>query len=233
MKFERFSLPLRIVIAVVLGFLLLRFVFAGTNSELDMASKLIGLFLAIAYGLVLFALFGFSIIRRVAGRIANIYEPDDRHSRIMPEYSTAEARVKVGRYAEAVEEYRKVIAQHPDDVYAHIRIAELALENLNDVKLAELELMSAYAKATTEDAAVMVAGRLADLYRYTLQNPTQAIEIMRQLQSRLPGTKHVLGAQQRIDTLERVKAGHIVPPVPAKIDFKPTDEETLRRRRGY
>ncbi len=184
-------------------------------------------------GIILFFIFGFPLIRRLGERAGGLYTPSDDSFRVMPEYSTAEARVKVGRYAEAVGEYRKVIAQHPDDVYAHIRIAELAVEKLNDVKLAELELMSAYAKATSEDATVMAAGRLADLYQYTLQNPTQAIAIMRQLQSRLPGTKHVLGAQQRIDTLECVKAGHIVPAVPVKIAFKPTDEETLRRRRGY
>ena len=187
----------------------------------------------VAIGIILFFIFGFPLIRRVGERAGGLYNPSNDSSRVMPEYSTAEARVKAGRYAEAVEKYRQVIAQHPEDVYAHIRIAELAVEKLNDVKLAELELMSAYAKATTEDATVMAAGRLADLYQNTLQNPTQAIAVMRQLQSRLPETKHVLGAQQRIDALERVKAGHTVPAVPAKIAFRPTDEETLRRRRGY
>ena len=233
MKFERFSLPIRIVIAIGIGYAMIRFLFAGSNGHLDAGGQVVGLLLAAVYGLILFALFGFSMIRRVAERFGTLYEPGDKHFRIVPEYSTAEARVKVGRYAEAVEEYRQVIAQHPEDVYAHIRIAELAVERLNDVKLAELELMSAYAKATTEDATVMAAGRLADLYQNTLQNPTQAIAVMRQLQSRLPETKHVLGAQQRIDALERVKAGHTVPAVPAKIAFRPTDEETLRRRRGY
>lgn len=198
---------------------------------LGQAMIMVGILVAI--GIILFFIFGLPLIRRVGERAGGLYNPSNDSSRVMPEYSTAEARVKAGRYAEAVEEYRQVIAQHPEDVYAHIRIAELAVERLNDVKLAELELMSAYAKATTEDATVMAAGRLADLYQNTLQNPTQAIAVMRQLQSRLPETKHVLGAQQRIDMLERVKAGHTVPAVPTKIAFKPTDEETLRRRRGY
>jgi tetratricopeptide (TPR) repeat protein len=232
-SFKRFSLAIRIVIAVVIGFAMLRFLFAGAHGELDPGTKLIGLLMAVVYGLILFALFGFSMIRRFADRFGMLYEPSDKHFRIMPEYSTAEARVKAGRYAEAVEEYRKVIAQHPGDVYAHIRIAELAVERLNDVKLAELELMSAYAKAASEDATVMAAGRLADLYQNTLRNPAQAIEVLHQLKSRLPGTKHVLGAQQRIDALERAKAGHTVPSVPTKMAFRPTDEETLRRRRGY
>lgn len=201
MNWRRFSLPLRIVIAIVVGYAFLRFLFAGTNGRLDTAGQLVGLLLAMVYGLILFGLFGFSVIRRFAERFGALYEPDDKHFRIMPEYSTAEARVKDGRYEQAIEEFRKVIAQHPGDIYAHLRIAQLAVEKLNDLALAEMELMSAVAKASTEDSVVMAHHRLADFYEHTRHDGARAIAVMRQLQARLPSTKHRLGAQQRIDAL--------------------------------
>jgi hypothetical protein len=221
MKFERFSLPIRIVMAVVIGYAMLRFLFAGSSGHLDPAAQLIGLFLAVVYGLILFALFGFSMIRRFAERFGALYEPGDEHFRIRPEYSTAEARVKVGRYEQAIEEFRKVIALHPGDIYAHLRIAQLAVEQLNDPGLAEMELTSAVAKASTEDSIVMAHHRLADFYEHTRHDGARAIAVMRQLQARLPATKHRLGAQQRIDSLGRASSGP-PPAAPSKIAMRPS-----------
>lgn len=223
MNWKTVSLVIRLLVAVVAGIFLFRF--AGLS--------LLTPFVLVFYGGILFLLFGIPLLQKAGEKAAGLYLPDDSHFRIVPEYSTAEARVKVGRYADAVDEYRKVIAQYPNDIYPHMRIAELALNHLRDVRLAELELLTAFAKASAEDATVLAAGRLADLYQHTLHESARAIDVMRQLQARLPATKHVLGAQQRIDALEQLKAGHTPPSVPAKIAFKPTDEETLRRRRGY
>ena len=73
----------------------------------------------------------------------------------MPEYSVAEARVNTGRYTEAIEEYRKVIGKHPDDMYPHLRIADIALKHLQDATTAEAELLAAFAKANGEDSAAL------------------------------------------------------------------------------
>jgi outer membrane protein assembly factor BamD (BamD/ComL family) len=183
-------------------------------------------------GLVLFFVVGLPLLRRFGERsVGGLYNPDDG-TPARPEYSTAEARVKAGRYAEAVEEYRKVIAQYPDDIYAHIRIADLAVQHLRDPNLAEVELTSALAKASAEDGIVLAAHRLADFYQQTLQDAPRAIEVMRQLQQRLPQTKHALGAQQRIEILQQRNGGR-APAPPKKIAYRATDEETLRKRRGF
>ncbi len=42
--------------------------------------------------------------------------------------------MNTGKYQEAVDEYRKVIAEYPEDIYPHLRIAEMAVKNLNDVE---------------------------------------------------------------------------------------------------
>ncbi len=185
------------------------------------------------YALLLLALFGCSLINKVAGRFAGIYWPDDSNFRIMPEYSLAEARVKEGRYVEAVEEYRVVIAQYPSDIYAHLRIAELAVDHLHDPGLAELELLSAVAKAPGGDSAVVAAGRLADFYQQTLHDPRRAREVMQQLRKDLADSKHAPRIDERIQTLDKMIAGYTVPPPPAKISVRPADQETIRRRRGF
>lgn len=183
-------------------------------------------------GLVLFFVVGLPLLRRLGERsVGALYNPDDG-TPARPEYSIAEARVKAGRYEDAVAEYRKVIERYPDDIYAHIRIADLAVQHLRDPNLAEAELTSALAKASAEDGIVLAAHRLADFYQHTRQDASRAIEVMRQLQTRLPQTQHALGAQQRIETLQQLNGGR-APAPPKTIAYRATDAETLRKRRGF
>ena len=233
MSWKHFSLPIRIVIAVGVGYAMLRFLFAGSNGHLDAVGQFVGVALAIVYALVLFGLFGFDALRHFVERFGRIYEPKNKHFRIMPEYSVAQARLKEGRYAEAVAEYHKVIEQFPQDIHAHLQIAEIAAEKLNNFGLAELELQAAFAKASSPDAVALAAHRLADFCQHKLKQRARAVEVMEQLRRRLPESKHALGAQQRIAVLLELPAREEPTPSPKKIAFKPTDEETLRRRRGY
>ena len=97
-------------------------------------------------GIVAFLIIGFPLLRRIVDSIFSFYTPSDDSSQITPEYSVAEARVNTGKYPEAIEEYRKVIARHPDDMYPHLRIADIALKHLEDARTAELNLQEALAK---------------------------------------------------------------------------------------
>ncbi len=184
-------------------------------------------------GVVAFLIFGFPLLRKVGDKISGIYWPSDSQFRILPEYSVAEARAKAGKYQEAVDEYRKVVAQYPEDVYPHLRMAELALEHLHDFKLTELELLSAVAKADREDTSALAAGRLADFYQQTLHDPVRALEVMKRLKEKFPGSKIARLTDERIEKLQTMPAGWESPKPPAKITVKPADEETLRRRRGF
>jgi tetratricopeptide (TPR) repeat protein len=226
MELKRFSLVIRIAVALVLGVLLLKFVFSGTvpGQQMSPMDRLFGMAVAIFYSLVLFALFGWSFLEGVGERIGNsLYMPSDDKFQIMPEYGVAEARVKEGKYQEAIDEYRKVIIEYPGDIYPHLRIAELAVKHLNDVKLAELELLSAIAKASGADSTALAAGRLADFYQLTLQDPARALEVMKQLREKIPGTKQAKLAEQRIAVLEGiVRDGVPLPKSPDKIAHRPS-----------
>jgi tetratricopeptide (TPR) repeat protein len=207
------SLIIRIAIAVVVGGYLIRW--AGFSPLLPIV--------AIPYGLLLWVLFGIPFIRRVGETAAGLYTGDDTQSLIMPEYGVAEARIGVGKYEEAVDEYRKVIANYPEDIYPHLRIAELAVKHLNDLKLGELELLSALAKAKGEDSTALAAGRLADFYQLTLQEPARALEVMKQLREKIPGTKQARLAEERIALLDGiVHHGVTLATAPDKIANRPS-----------
>lgn len=222
MKSERLILIARLVIAAVMGFFLMRYAKQAVAGG-DIGSAFFVAALLALYGIVLFLLFGSSLMGAVSRRFENLYMGRDDDFPIVPEYSIAEARVKKGKYQEAVDEYRKVIAEHPDDIYPHLRIADLAVNHLKDVKLAELELMSALGKASGEDSTALAAGRLADLYQHTLQDPARALEVMKQLREKIPGSKQAGLAEERIAVLEGVVHGGVpLPKAPDKIASRPS-----------
>jgi predicted negative regulator of RcsB-dependent stress response len=218
------SMAIRIAVALILGFFLLRFAFPGGGQQFSALDRFFQMATVIFYALILFAMFGWPLLESIGERIGNsLFMPSDANFQISPEYSAAEARVKKGKYQEAVDEYRKVIIEHPKDIYPHLRIAELAVKHLNDLKLAELELLSAVAKAKGEDSTALAAGRLADLYQHELQDPAQALEVMKQLREKIPGTKQARLAEERIAVLESiVHDGVPLPKPPDKIANRPS-----------
>jgi tetratricopeptide (TPR) repeat protein len=174
-------------------------------------------------GIVAFIIFGLPLLRSIVEKSPSLYEPADDSSRIMPEYSIAEARVNEGKYREAVDEYRKVIAKHPDDIYPHLRIAEVVLDHLNDNNLVEAELLSALGKAKGEVSIALAVGRLADFYQLTLNDPARALEVMKQVREKIPGTKRAKLAEERIAVLEGIiHGGASLPKTPDKIASRPS-----------
>jgi tetratricopeptide (TPR) repeat protein len=223
MNWKIVSVIVRVLVAIVVGIALFRVTGISLLAPLAL----------VVYGVILWVLFGLPLVLKAGAKAASLHLGDDSDTRVMPEYSMAQARLKEGRYIDAVAEYQKVIDQFPQDIHAHLQIAEIAAEKLNNFGLAELELQSAVAKASSPDAVALAAHRLADFYQQKLQQPARAAEVMEKLRTRLSETKHALGAQQRIAVLQDLVDREQPPAPPKKIAYRATDEEKLRRRRGY
>jgi hypothetical protein len=179
--------------------------------------------LFILCGIAAFFIFGLPLLHKIGGKASGLFMPLDENVRIDPEYSMAEARANEGKYQEAVDEYRKVTVEHPNDIYPHLRVADLMLKHFNDTNTAELELLSAFTKASGEYTITLAAGRLSDFYQLTLHDPARALEVMKQLRVRIPGTKQAKLAEERIAILEKiVLRGEAVPESPQKIAHKPS-----------
>jgi hypothetical protein len=64
---------------------------------------------------------------------------------------------------------------------------------------------------------------LADFYQLTLQEPSRALEVMKQLRERIPGTKQARLAEERIVLLESIAHGGVVlAKTPDKIAHRPS-----------
>ena len=171
-------------------------------------------------GIAAFLIFGLPLLRKFGTRAGGLFYPGDDGRPVRPEYSVAEARAQVGDYVAAVAEYRKVIAQHPADVYAHVQIAQLAADHLDDLATAEVELLTACRKAVTVDTAMLAQNRLADLYQFKLHYPNRALEVMEELCAKFPGTPVAERAAERCAALQKILAGNLPVKPPAKIAFR-------------
>src|SRR5580704_7540758 len=108
-------------------------------------------------------------------------------------------------------------------MYPHLRIADIALKHLHDMQTAEVELLASLEKAKGADSAALVAGRLADLYQLTLHEPGRALEVMKQLLEKIPGTKQAKLAEERIGILEGIiQKGELLSEKPGKIVPRPS-----------
>lgn len=183
------------------------------------------IFAAQAYALLVFIMyrkwFSESADNLAAG-VTRLFWPGDASFRIVPEYSVAEARIKQGKYVEAIAEFRKVIEKHPGDVFPHVRIAEIHEQILQDPKAAEAELKTALTKPITDEAWAIVAHKLADLYQFTMKNPQLALDILREIRLRQPDSKHARLADERIASLVEALGSPVLPQSPATISLKPS-----------
>ena len=89
--------------------------------------------------------------------------------------------------------------------------------------MVEIELLSALGKAEGEVSIALAAGRLADFYQLTLNDPARALEVMKRVREKIPGTKRADLADERIAVLERiVQTGAPPPKTPDKIAARPS-----------
>ena len=220
------KIGLRVLVAAVLGVWLLRYASlamrdsGGMVADYGTAAVLVALLAG--YGFVLFLLFGWPLLHQIGGSAGSLFWPGDDRFRVLPEYSIPEARVKEGRYTEAIAEYRRAMAEHPADVYPHVRISEIALEKLGDAALAEAELQAALARAEKPETIAAVAGRLADLYQNVVRDYGRAAAVLRQLQVRLPDSPEASRATDRIVLLEGLMRQPPPSAPPSKIQIRPS-----------
>jgi tetratricopeptide (TPR) repeat protein len=141
---------------------------------------------------------GMELAGWVGEKIGGIYMPSDTNRRVRPQFCIAQAHAKAGRYKEAIEQFRRDIEEFPDEPMPHIRIADLLIQEFHDVPAAITELEAALTKTKGEDAFVLASNRLADLALWQCQDGgRKAVDYLRAIQRRYPGTKHAKAAAER------------------------------------
>lgn len=148
------------------------------------------------------------IVEFFASGGSRLYVPGDHKFAHSPEYSIAEARVKEGKIAEAIETYQRYKQQHKKEVTPHLKIAELQTKHFRDSTSALTELREALAKARDDDTLVKIYHLMADLHLEYRKDRASALDCLREVQRKYPGTPFAKNAAQRA---KKVMEGVTVP----------------------
>ena len=120
-----------------------------------------------------------------------------------PFYAMAQAKIKRGRYDEAMADIRDQLAEFPFDMQGHMLLAEILAEHKGEVEEA-VELLDYFVREC-EPGVVngsFVLNRLADFHLRYRNDPSQARQCLQRIQYEFPGTEQANKAAQRIAHLQ-------------------------------
>lgn len=125
---------------------------------------------------------------------------------VAPNYSTAIAKMKFGKYAEAENEVIEELEKCENDFEGWLMLAELYATQFHDLAEAEATIRDLCSQPTTNATQVSIAfHRLADWQLKLNQNPDAARRALETVCSRFPGTHLAKMAALRINQLPATK----------------------------
>lgn len=209
-------------ILFILGLLWLEYVLynnvvAIRDSENPDNSKLVMLFVAIlGLAIVIGAIAAISIIPSIGETIGNFFFNPNQQIEKNP-HSSAMAKIAQGDYEGAIEEYKKNLAENPDDMHALSEIIHMYCDKLHDHDAAERFLEEALQQEWPPEQGAFIAARLVDVYWNHKRDASRARHVLQQIVETMPDTRHSANAAHRLLEIERTladeAAGIAHPPV--------------------
>jgi tetratricopeptide (TPR) repeat protein len=178
-------------------------------------------------------LIGFILLMGILGtlmlgagnRAASFYYAHDEDSiEVRPQYSVAEARVREGKYAEALIEFDKVLQQYPNDTTGHVRIAEILCRHFQRYDAAARQIRLAMENQTKPDTWVFLSNRLADIQVEHQLDYAGARDTMQQVILKYPGSSYAEKARARVMAINE-KQLHANVPQRTRIKLPQDNEE--------
>jgi tetratricopeptide (TPR) repeat protein len=142
----------------------------------------------------------------VAKPFTALYDGGDTEIEPRPYYSIAEAKRKRGQYTEAVAEVRKQLQKFPTDFEGQLKLAEIQVENLNDLPGAELTIRRLCEQPGHPPRNIAFAlNSLADWHIKFGVDREAAQQDLENLIAMLPESEFALAAAQRIGHLAKTE----------------------------
>lgn len=117
----------------------------------------------------------------------------------------AVAKMASGDYEGAIVEFKKMIAEKPDDPYPISEISKIYTDKLQQPDNAIVFLQGHLeAKAWSEDNAAFLMFRMIDIY-FHQKAWEHAKDILEQVAGNFPGTRHSANARHKINELEQIQ----------------------------
>ena len=110
-----------------------------------------------------------------------------------------------GDYEGAIEAYRGVAQEHPDDRFPWMEMAKIQTDNLEDPDAAIVTLREGLeAQEWTVNNAAFFLFRIADLYEKQKEDLESTAQLLQQIVDLFPGTRHSANATHRLRELGEI-----------------------------
>ncbi|MBI1839223.1 MAG: hypothetical protein HYR88_00015 [Verrucomicrobia bacterium] len=156
-------------------------------------------FACMAVGVAMAILWGPHIAAFLASPVTNAISGGDEQIKARPIYSMAQARRKMGKYAEAVELVQAQLERFPADYEGEMLLAAIHVEDLNDINRGEVTVKRICNRPATPPAQVAGAlSTLADWQQRYAQNNEMARQALEEISRLLPDSEYDRAARQRV-----------------------------------
>lgn len=135
-------------------------------------------------------------------RAASMYFEEDELAQSNEEYEAADSAWRDGEFLEAIRLLRVYQENHPREIHATLRIAEIYEQDLNNPLAAALEYEEALKHRIKPEKWGWTAIRLANLYSGKLNNPKAALQWLERIIEEHPQTKAAAKALSRLNPEE-------------------------------
>ena len=158
-----------------------------------------GVSLAIFYSFILAVTWRRNIGGLIAKPFGSLYDGGNIEIEPSPAYSTAQARIKVGKYQEAIARIQQQLERFPTDYEGQMLLAQVQAENLKDLAAAEVTIQKLCAQPRHAQKNIAFAlYSMADWYLKYGADRDGARRVLEQVPVLLPNTEFALTASQRI-----------------------------------
>ncbi|MBM3878677.1 MAG: tetratricopeptide repeat protein [Verrucomicrobia bacterium] len=155
--------------------------------------------LAALAGMVLALVWVPSIVEAAGRHLGRLYDGGTAAPEPEPSFSVAEARRKLGRYAEAIAEIRQQLELFPTDFRLWLMLAEIQAEDLRDVEgaAASIEHLLQQPDHAPKNLAYALS-RLADWHLKYRRDPESARRTLERIPTLFPDSPEAHFAHQRL-----------------------------------
>lgn len=142
------------------------------------------------------------VMPRIGDAVGNFFfQPNETIEK--DPHSSAQAALARGDYASAVEEYRQILENDPNDTLSYSEIAKISCEHLDDAAGAQALLEEALQREWAPNDAAFLSSRLVDVYWKFEHDARSARALLLQIIESMPGTRHAANAEHRLKEIEQ------------------------------
>jgi len=166
-------------------------------------SKMLGLFGGfVVLGAGIAILFVTTILPAIVESMTNLFfNPNEKIEK--DPHSDAISAVARGDFEEAIEAYRMIYEEDPNDTLALSESAKIYCEHLNDPAAAAELIEEALKKEWPPEGVAFLSSRLVDVYWKYQHDGASARALLLQIIELLPNTRHAANASHRLQEIDK------------------------------